>query len=325
MLRRILLVGGVLLLVYLLWRLGPGEIISLLGQIGWYAPLIMALYAAHHAVRALALHWCVLRRGILRYSDALSIRLSGEAVHSLTWTGPFLAEPTRAWLLKRRGLTLQEGFAATITEYLINAFVITAMSIAGLALLLWRFEPSGAVSGVAIAMIVIFAAFLLSAAIAISRRFYLIGTIISGLARLGILRGRLRPDMTWINRMEDMLLAVLGDRPRLIAVALLEILAQVFLLMELYSLLDALEMGATALYAFVIESSMKIIGVAFPFVPLHVGVAEGGYAVVFDTVGLPAAAGFAVAFVRRLRSLVVASVGLALLAYLTREEPARLR
>ena len=135
MLRRLLLLAGLLLLIFLLWRLGPSQIIGLLARIGWYAPLIMALYAAHHAVRALALHCCVLRRGVLRYADALSIRLSGEAVHSLTWTGPFLAEPTRAWLLKRRGLTLQEGFAATITEYLINALVITGMSVVGLVYL----------------------------------------------------------------------------------------------------------------------------------------------------------------------------------------------
>jgi hypothetical protein len=33
--------------------------------------------------------------------------LSGEAIQSLTCTGPLLAEPTRAWLLERHGLVLE--------------------------------------------------------------------------------------------------------------------------------------------------------------------------------------------------------------------------
>jgi len=65
----------------------------------------------------------VVQAGQLRYGDALAIRFCGEAVQSLTFTGPLLAEPTKAWLLERRGLTLKEGFAATISEYLICTFI----------------------------------------------------------------------------------------------------------------------------------------------------------------------------------------------------------
>src|SRR5687768_16294167 len=45
---------------------------------------VLLFGGAHHATRALALHACVLRQGALHYSDALAIRLSGEAVQSLT-------------------------------------------------------------------------------------------------------------------------------------------------------------------------------------------------------------------------------------------------
>jgi hypothetical protein len=227
MLRVILLLIGVALLTSLLWRLGPSEILDLLRRVGWYSVLVLSLYAAHHATRALALHSCVLRPGLLGYRDALAIRLSGEAIQSLTFTGPLLAEPTRAWLLKRQGLTLQEGFAATITEYLVASFVTAALSIAGLVYLVQHFDPSAVVAGIAIGVVIAFSAFLVASVIAIARRFYLIGTIIAGLAHIGVLRGRLRPDMTWINRMEDLLLAILRDRPvRLIAVVLIEIAAQ---------------------------------------------------------------------------------------------------
>lgn len=194
------------------------------------------------------------------------------------------------------------------------------MSIVAIVYVVRRFEPPPLVAAIAIAVVIVFGAFLIASAVAIGRRFYLIGTIVAGLARFGVLRGRLRPDVTWINRMEDLLLAILRDRPaRFAAVTLLDVAAQALLVIELFWLLDALDVAAPRLFPFLIEASVKVIGIAFFFVPLQMGTAEGTYAVVFDVIGLPAAAGFALAVVRRVRSLVVASIGLALLARLTRD------
>lgn len=324
MVRAVLLLTGVALLAFLVWRLGPSEILDLLRRVGWHSVPILLLYAAHHATRALALRACVLRPGLLGYRDALAIRLSGEAIQSLTFTGPVLAEPTRAWLLKRQGLTLQEGFAATITEYLISAFVTAVMSIVGLVYIVRHFNPPIMVAGITMAVVVLFATFLIASAAAISRRFYLIGTIISGLARMGVLRGRLQPDMPWINRMEDLLLAILRDRPaRLMRIALIDIAAQVPLVVELFWLLDALDVAASRLSPFLIEASAKVIGIVFLFVPQQVGAAEGTYALIFSVMALPAAAGFAIALVRRIRALLVSGVGLAILARLTRNGSTR--
>jgi hypothetical protein len=73
-----------------------------------------------------------------------------------------------------------------------------------------------------------------------------------------------------------------------------------------------------------IEASVKVIGIVFLFVPMQVGVSETAYAVVFNAIGLPAAAGFAVAFLRRARSLAVAGIGLSTLAVLTRHRERRI-
>ena len=319
MLRTALLLVGAALLLALLWRLGPSEILDALGRIGWYFVPVLMLGGAHHATRALALHRCVLRTGVLRYGEALAIRLSGEAIQSLTFTGPVLSQPTKAWLLEGHGLTLKEGFAATITEYLICAFVTAAMSIAGLLLLIGHFAPPRAVTGLAIGIVCLFGTFLIASVVAIARRFYLIGTIIAGLARIGVLRGRLRPDMTWINRMEDLLLVTLRDSPaRFVTIAVVEVAAQLLLVLELFWLLRALDIMASGSYPFVIEASVKVIGIAFLFIPLQLGVSEGAYALIFNVMGLPAAAGFALAFLRRARALAVAGVGLTTLAVLTR-------
>jgi hypothetical protein len=315
----VLLSVGATLLVVLLLRLGLSNVVEALRRIGWYFVPVLAFGGAHHATRAFALRACVLRSGMLRYSDALAIRLSGEAVQSLTFTGPALSEPTKAWLLESHGLSLKEGFAATITEYLICSFVTAVMSIVGLLYLVVHFAPSLAVRALAIATVSVFGAFLIASAVAIARRSYLIGTIVTGLAKIGVLRGSLQPDMTWINRMEDLLLIVLRDSPaRFVTITIIEIVAQALLVLELLVLMRALDTITSVWFAFVVEACVKLVGVAFLFIPLQLGVSEGGYALVFDAMGLSAVAGFALAFFRRVRTLTVAGVGLATLAVLTR-------
>src|SRR5262245_25104493 len=319
MLRVVLLLGGAALLVVLLWRLGASDVLDAFHRVGWYFVPVLLLGAAHQATRALALLACVLRPNVIRYRDALAIRLSGEAIQSLTLTGPVLAEPTKAWLLETRGLTLKEGFAATITEYLIYTFVTAAMSITGLLYLVITFDPSPMVRSIATGMAFLCVVFLLVSAIAIARRYYLIGGIIAALARIGILRGRLTPDLKWINQMEDLLLIVFRDSPaRFARVAVLETVAQGLLVLELFLLLHALHVSASVWSAFVIEASLKFFEFAFLFVPLQLGVSEASYALVFGVMGLPLAAGFAVAFLRRARSLMIATVGVGTLGVMTR-------
>jgi Lysylphosphatidylglycerol synthase TM region len=319
MTRIVLLLGGAALLIVLMWQLGVSAIVDALARIGWFFVVVLLLGGTHQATRALALLACVLRPGVIRYRDALAIRLSGEAIQSLTLTGPVLAEPTKAWLLETRGLTLKEGFAATLAEYLIYTFVTAAMSISGLLYVLANIGVSTTVAGIASGIIGGCVVFLLVSVVAIARRFYLIGTTIAVLARLGILRGRLTPDMAWINQMEDLLLLVLRDSPvRFLTIAAMETAAQAVLVLELFWLLRALDVTVPAVSAFAIEASIKFFDFAFLLVPLQLGVSEGAYTEIFRVMGLPLAAGFAVAFVRRLRSLAIASVGLAFFVLATR-------
>jgi hypothetical protein len=323
-LRIVLLAAGGALLIVLLWRLGPSNIVDAFRRVGWYVVLVLLLGGAHHATRAVALRACVLRPGVLRYRHALGIRLSGEAIQSLTFTGPLLSQPTKAWLLESHGLSRAEGFASTITEYLICAFVTVGMSIVGLLYLVISFDPPTVVAAVALGFVCVLVLFLIVAGIAIGRRRYLIGTIIEGLVRWRLLRGALRPDMTWINRMEDLVLIVLRDCPkRFLTIAVIEVAAQALLVLELFWLLRGLDLMAPGWYSLVIESSVKVVGIAFLFVPLQLGVSEGAYSVIFEVMGLPAAAGFALAFLRRARMLAIAGAGLSALAVLTRRRRRR--
>jgi hypothetical protein len=319
MVRALFLLIGIAVFVYLLIQLGPAAVLEMLGRIGWGAATIAVVYGAFQALRAIALTLSVTSAQRLRVRDALWIRLSGEAVQFLTFTGPFLAEPAKAMLLKGRGLKATEGSAATLTEYLAYTFTAAALSIGALWWILAHGMVSGGVRTGAIVILCVMAGFLTTAAAAIVLRVHLLGAILERVASLPVIRRRLRPNMAEVHHVEDLLLGIMHDRPgRFTRILLVEAAGHAVHIVELYVILRALELGAGFGLATLIEGATKFIGLAFFFVPGQVGASEGAHAIIFEAVGLPAAAGFTVPFVRRIRSVVVAGLGLIGLSWLTR-------
>ena len=319
MLRFAFLFAGVGVFAYLFISLGPAAVFTMVGRVGWGAVPIGLAYAAYQCTRAVALASSVSAGRRLSFRDALWIRLSGEAVQFLTFTGPFLAEPAKAWLLRSRGLTAIEGYAATLIEYLSYTFIAAALSIAALVWLLANGTLDGAMRAAAIVILSMMAAFLVSGAAAIAMRVHLLGGILERVAALPGIRRRLRPNMTDVHRVEDLLLDVMHDRPaRFARILFVEAIGHALHILELFLILHALVLGATMGTAVLIEGAAKFIGIAFFFIPGQVGASEGAHTVIFEAVDLPAVAGFTVPFIRRIRSIVVAALGLAAISMLTR-------
>jgi hypothetical protein len=319
MVRKLLLIAGLAVFAALVAELGPARIARMLADIGWGFAGILLLYAVHQLARTAALRQCLLASS-LRYADVLRIRVAGETVAFLTFTGPFLAEPTRAWLLKRQGLTAEQGFAAAVTEYLTYTLLATAFSICALAVLLERFTLTGAVRTAIVATVAAMSVFLVLAVLAILFRIYLIGVVVARIAALPLVRRRWRPEPARVREMEDLLLRVLRDSPgRLLRILAFEVIAQTALIVELFWIMSLMALVFPLVYPILIEAGSKIANTAFFFVPARIGASEGVMAIMFRIVGLPAAAGFTVSFARRLRSLVVALIGAFLLSSLSRE------
>ena len=106
--------------------------------------------------------------------------------------------------------------------------------------------------------------------------------------------------------------------PLQVTVRAVELFAQCILVFELYVILILLDLSFPLSYPLLIEAVAKVTRVAFFFVPLQLGAAEGMFSVLFDSFGLPAAAGFTFSVVRRLRSLVTSGFGLVAGWYFTR-------
>ena len=323
MLRTFLLIAGVIVSVYLILQMGPGEILARLSRIGWGFVPIAALYAGHQALRAWALRLSAARPEAVPYLDALAVCFSGEAIQFLTSTGPFLAEPSKALLLGRHGLTTTEGFAVTIGEYLAYTFVSAAMLAIAMVYIVVRVVVGSALRNTAIALLVVSVLFLGVSAVAISNRIYLIGGVMSRLGRLPVVGRRVRLDAEAVRRMEDLLLGVLRERPgRFTKILLLEILAHALLVVELWWMLRMSEVASGFDRALLLESASKFTGLAFFFIPGQVGASEGVNIVLFRALGFSGAAGVGVALARRVRSAVAAGAGLAALALITRRSRA---
>jgi uncharacterized membrane protein YbhN (UPF0104 family) len=319
--RHVLFAAGAVLLVWLLSRVGLGAIGEMARRLGWWSSAaLVAIYALHQALRAGALYCCVVRPGSVRYTDALAVRLSGEGAQILTAGGAAVGEPFKAWLFTRRGLTGQEGLAATLTDFLVYKFVSAIVMLAGLVYLAGRVELPGLLAAAVRVFAIGAAVFLAVSATAILRRTYLIGGVVAATARVPGVARRIRYAPAWVRGMEDLIFGVLRDRPaRFAGVLALSAAAHVLLVLELWLMLHSMDLARPLFHAWLVDASTKPLGGLFFFVPGQVGAIEAALAGLFTALGLPAAAGVLVALVRRARSLLVAAVGLAGLWWVERQ------
>lgn len=216
------------------------------------------------------------------------------------------------WFLRRQGLDAKAAVASTFSEYLIYTLASAGFGIGGLTYLLSKFGLPGGVAVAAWAIVAVMSAFLLAAIFAIIFRIYLIGGMIQLARKLPVIRNHLPFAAQDVRETEDLLLVVLRDRPWLLPfILVVEIGAQALLVMEVFLVLRAMREFTSVLDPVLIEGGSKFTALAFFFIPGQVGAAESVYTLIFNALGLPAAAGFALALTRRIRSLVFSGIGLA--------------
>jgi Lysylphosphatidylglycerol synthase TM region len=306
---RAVLLGGIALLVLLFVRLGPGQILGLIAAIGWNFAMIIAIFAGHECMRALAVRRCLIGEPP-RFGRLLQIRFLGEGLRTLTYTGPFLSEPARAWLLARQGLESSHAYGAAVSELIANSAISALVAGLTLAFVLVTVELSRPLAILANVLAWTSLAYVLIVAVALARRVYVIGTLARGIAALPIVGRRFATNPASIRRMEDAIMHVLRDRPAILAqVVLLQFIAQALLVFDVYWTIRSMGVSRSFGTALIVEALTKLANLI-----QFVGASEGSYALVFEWLGMTAASGFTMSIVKRVRSLAVAAIGLLLLS-----------
>jgi Lysylphosphatidylglycerol synthase TM region len=313
-LRFVVPVAGVVLLGALFLQLGPESILTLFGTIGLNFVTIVAIFVAHEVARAAALGRCLPPGDRLPLWRLTWLQCLSETVRTVTHAGPLVAEPARGWLLAKQGVQGAHAYAAAVSELIVNSSISALVTVVVLVVALLTMDLGPHLRLYAHVLIWTSAAFVLVVAASLISRTYVIGAILRGLPRLPVIGRRLRIDPADVRRMEDAMLRVLRDQPGTLALVIaLELVAQAILIFDTYVIFRAMALPISVNATLLVEALTKMANLI-----QLIGATEGAYAVVFEWLGLAAAIGFTLSLVKRVRSLAIAALSLALLAGTTK-------
>lgn len=315
---------GVGLLVYVVRRVGIDPIFQALIRVGWGFFLIVAINGLRHLLRTGAMSLAIPpEHRNFNFRHAFAVRLGGETVSFLTFTGPLLGEATKAALLKRR-VPLAHGVSALVVDNILYNVSVAVFVLSGALVMLFAYQLPAPISFALIAIAVVVTLGIAATAVAANRRVMLLSWIIDRLSSLGLKLRPLTSRRDQINRLETNIYDFYNHRRTTFFVMFgLDILSHVTSVIEVYIGLRLLDLTASAEGAYIIESLTKVINFVFGFVPGTIGVYEGGTALILNTLGYTAAVGVTLALVRKAAIVVWTGIGLVILAWRTVPHGAR--
>jgi len=308
---RISFAGGTLLLVWLVYRMGPATLRRALVEVGWGFLLVLALHALTVALNAVS--WRLVTPGSgVSLSTLAPMLVAADGLNAVSPVGLVGGEMMRVNLLRRRipapDAVGSVGLAA-MAQFLAQAlFLITGLPFAASWIADGRLRLSLRI--LCGALLVLASLVLWIAASSRALRWA------SGrLERIDWLRRRWESAAPAWRGIVERASESLRRKPAAFAGAVGASLAAWQLgAVETYLLLRLLGRPVGFAQAFAIEILATAIEGLFFFVPAKMGTEEGGRVVIFLSMGLTPAVGFALGFLRRLRELAWAAAGFVILA-----------
>lgn len=315
---------GLALLVYVINRVGVQPIFDALLRIGLGFFVLLAISGGRHALRTLAMRAAVApehRRFSFRH--ALAVRLGGEAISFLTFTGPILGEATKVALLKKR-VPLVYGVSALVVDNIIYNLSVVFFILSGAVVMFLSYDLPSVVRYVLLGIAAVSVLAVALTAWAVSRRVMLLTWVIDTLGRFGIHPKALTSRRDHIQDLESHVYDFYSHRPgAFFAMIGFNLLAHATSVLEVFLTLRMLGYSPAVHGAYVIESLTKVINFVFGFVPATIGVYEGGTEIILRTLGYANATGLTLALVRKAGTLFWTVIGLIILAWRTLPDATR--
>jgi hypothetical protein len=294
---------GIVLFVWAVERVGVAALADAVGRVGWGALAILAIGGLRFAVRAQCWRWCLPRGVPLDYPHAFSAFVAGDSVGNVTPLGLLASEPVKVFLTRHHLATLDSAASLTL-ENILYTFSVLAMIAFGLVLLLVTVAVPDVVRWAALGALLVIATAMIAALIMLR-------------APVG---PSVNPPSSWRGRMTRLRAEVSRfavEHPRRLAqVFALQIVFHVLAVLETYLTLELL-LGAASpsvVQAILFETVNRLTTVLFKFVPFRLGVDEAASGAAASLFAVTAAAGVALALIRRGRVLFWSAVGLLLIA-----------
>ena len=131
---------GLALLVYVINRVGVQPIFDALLKIGFGFLILLAISGSRHVFRAIAMRTAIdPKHRRFSFKHALAVRLGGESVSFLTFTGPLLGEATKVALLRRR-VPLVYGVSALVVDNILYNLSVVFFILSGAVVMLLSYN-----------------------------------------------------------------------------------------------------------------------------------------------------------------------------------------
>lgn len=316
---------GLVLLGYVIYRIGYHNILESVARVGWGFFVVVALNFSRHLARAASLYLAIEpEHRTFKYRNVAAARFGGEAVNFFSFAGPFLGDATKAVLLKK-DLPLTHGASAVISDNILYYLSVILMVLVGVATLLIVFGSGGAGVSNALMLIVIFSVLgFVALVLAIKYRVTPVSFAIKVLAKRNWAPGFLiRKQQSILDVENNVFQFYHNRRSDFFKVFGISLSVHALSVAEVFLALKFLGFDAYVSTAFIIESLTKVINVVFSFIPGTIGVYEGGNGIILETLGYTVTVGVALALVRRGAILFSTSIGLVILLWRAAEGGAK--
>lgn len=309
---RVFLIGGLVLLAYLVRELGAATVLANLRLVGWGIVPIIGQEAISYLANTLGWRAAFSEpRPRIPFTQLLQARMAGDAVNYVTPTATLGGEFVRTRLL--RGLAANTSIVASVAvAKLAQTVGQIAFVIIGLAIVL---DDTPMPSGIRYGLLAGLAGFsaLVIGLIFVQRR-GMFAPLLRLFERFGL--PARAPEFTRrLQRLDEEIARIHAN-----ANGAFMLSSGCFFIgwcmgvVEIYLILLFLGVPVSVHRALTVEVlSVAIDGMLF-FVPAKAGTQEGGKVLIFTLLGLDPAKGLALGIVRRIRELTWASIGLLILS-----------
>lgn len=314
MLRLFLLVVGLLILVFIVWNIGPGRIYEAASQLG---PIGLSVLLIPSTIMYVveAYGWKITLGSSAKnipFWRVLAIRTAGEAVNMTTPTAYIGGEPLKAYLLRRHHVPIVKGLASVVIAKTTMTIAEVVFILIGIALAFWRVGSDGS-SGQTVAAGLVSVGFLVlvTAALVFVQQQGIFTWLLGFLRKIGLNIHYLEVREKKLQSLDRTILDFYRDNRLTFCSSIgLFFVGWMAEALEVYVIIYFLGGPAMALSAISISALSVFIKSGTFFIPGSLGAQDGGNMLVLKVFGYSDVTGITFALIRRFRELVWIGLGL---------------
>ena len=311
---RVLLSGaGLLLLVFLVLKVGLAEVLGYVVRFGPWFLVIVGLGFGWLFFQAWA--WHIIQATHFRrvsFGRLFRAKIISDSLNTLLPTANVGGDAARPFLIRRQ-VPLKEGIPGVLVDKTAEAFAAALFLVTGflLSLLLLKL-PGWMNAAAALCLVATVAGITLFIVFQLKGFLWTLGRVAKIFPRV---RGFIAKREGHIRELDANLRVVYESlSPRTAAAVALHYVSRLVGVVEVFVILRVLGADVSALQALFTSTGVTIINTAFFVVPGQFGVMESAHVLVLQSLGFPAALGLSIGVIRRIRKMATAAFGLVLYA-----------